>query len=175
MKSHAQCIVSQATRSCSAAGWHHHSYMVQAIFFCYYQYHSCQTHPSSEICNILFRECTRPMVMKMIHLDLLLHKVQTFPIVIVVIHKCKGKWYSLGCRCLQSAPVEWWELRMMAGDSIGTHYSCLLLCTLPLKNPISLRQKGKQCSWRQIIETTRLIYKKPSGSSHWNLKAIQIA
>lgn len=118
---------------------------------------------------------TRPMVMKMIHLDLLLHKVQTFPIVIVVIHKCKGKWYYLGFRCLQSALVEWWELRMMAGDSIGTHYSCLLLCTLPLKNPISLRQKGKQCSWRQIIETTRLIYKKPSGSSHWNLKAIQIA
>lgn len=46
---------------------------------------------------------TRPMVMKMIQLDLLLHKVQTFPIVIVVIHKCKGKWYCLGFRCLLSA------------------------------------------------------------------------
>lgn len=35
----------------------HHSYMVQTRFSCYYQDHSCQTDPSSEICNILFREC----------------------------------------------------------------------------------------------------------------------
>lgn len=170
MKSNAQCIVFHATKSCSTAGlcmditiliWSRQDF-VAIINIIHVKLIQAQKYAIFCLENV-----TRPMVLKMIQVDLLLYKVQTFP-------NCdssnsqmlKGKWNCLGFSCLQSALVEWWEVRMMTSDSIGTHYSCLRLCTLPLKNPISLRQKGKQCSGRQIIETNRLIYKMPSGSSH---------